>query len=227
MLKNIRNNWCTEKSQKLKYFDIEKNTTAIACWRDLVAPYKKESEGIVKQTTLSFSALYPTNFEKQKVSLALQVFNEKTVAALEIQGSMETARFIQLVLRMWKILNIKSPDKWYMPYDEDRKPFKNIDDQRLAFIKSMATMFKSMDTYSASTKTREMGLTTDTSNALYITLNGIINLIPILLTKMRYILTAEFQSDRIEGEFGIYRQLSGGNFHIPCSRFSIVLICKS
>ena len=31
---------------------------------------------------------------------------------------------------------------------------------------------------------------------------------------MSYVLTAELQSDRLEGEFGIYRQLSGGNFHI-------------
>ena len=78
----------------------------------------------------------------------------------------------------------------------------------------MATMFKGMDTYSASTNIRKLGLTTDTSDALHVTLNGIICLIPILLTKMKYVLTAEFQSDRIEAEFGIYRQLSGGNFHI-------------
>ena len=31
---------------------------------------------------------------------------------------------------------------------------------------------------------------------------------------MKYVLTAEFQSDRIEAEFGINGQLSGGNFHI-------------
>ena len=61
-----------------------------------------ESEGVVKETTLSFAALYPTNFEKQKVSLALQMFNEKRVTALELQDSKETARFVQLVLRMWK-----------------------------------------------------------------------------------------------------------------------------
>ena len=64
-----------------------------------------------------------------------------------------------------------------------------------------------MYTYSASTKTRKLGLTTDTSDALHVTLDGIISLIPILLTKMKYVLTAEFQSDRIEAEFGIYRQI--------------------
>ena len=31
---------------------------------------------------------------------------------------------------------------------------------------------------------------------------------------MNYVLTNEFLSDRIEAEFGIWRQLSGGNYHI-------------
>ena len=125
------------------------------------------------------SALYPTNIEKQKVSLALQIFNEKTVTALELQDSKETARFVQLVLRMWKCLNIKSPVTGFKLYDEDRKPFVDRG-SKVDALKSMATMFKAIDTYSASTKTRQMGLTSDTSNALHITLNGIINLITLM-----------------------------------------------
>ena len=99
LLKNIRNNWCTEKSQRFTYFDAENNCTGIASWWDLISIYQRESEGVVKETTLSCAALYPTNFEKQKVSLALQVFNEKTVTALKTQDSKETARFVQLVLK--------------------------------------------------------------------------------------------------------------------------------
>ena len=71
LLKNIRNNWCTEKCKKLKFFDKENNTTCVASWSDLVDVFKKESEGIVTVTTMSYAALYPTNFDKQKVSLAL------------------------------------------------------------------------------------------------------------------------------------------------------------
>ena len=41
----------------------------------------------------------------------------------------------------------------------------------------METMFKTMDTYSPSTKARVKGLTTDTSNALHITLTGIANIL--------------------------------------------------
>lgn len=43
----------------------------------------------------------PTNFSKQKVTLAVYLFNE-IIAALNLQSSAETARFITLVLRMLK-----------------------------------------------------------------------------------------------------------------------------
>ena len=97
-------------------------------------------------------------------------------------------------------------------------PYRSETDPRLAFLKAMAVMFKTMDAYSSSTKTRVKGLTTDTSNALHVTLNGIVNIVPILLRKMSYVLTADFQSDRLEGEFGIFRQMSGGNFHISVTQ---------
>ena len=54
-----------------------------------------------------------------------------------------------------------------------------------------------------------LGLAKNTNNALHITLNGIVKLIRLLLTKIKHVLTVEFHSDRIEGEFGIYQQLSG------------------
>ena len=62
LLKNIRNNWCTEKIQKLKYWDPE---SGIPCWSDLVKIYKDESQGVLKKITLTFPALFPTNFEKR------------------------------------------------------------------------------------------------------------------------------------------------------------------
>ena len=58
-----------------------------------------------------------------------------------------------------------------------------------------------------------MGLTY-TSNLLHITLNGIIRLIAFLLMKINLALTVGFQSDRFEGEVGLYPQLSRGNYHI-------------
>ena len=60
-----------------------------------------------------------------------------------------------------------------------------------------------------------MCLTEDTSYALHLTLKGIVALIKLLLTKgFTYVLPGIFQSDRLEGEFGIYRQSAGGNYYI-------------
>ena len=62
---------------------------------------------------------------------------------------------------------------------------------------------------------RVMCLTTDTSNALHLTLNGLISLIKLLLrNRFSYVLPGNFQSDRLEGEFGIYRQSAGGCYYI-------------
>ena len=58
-------------------------------------------------------------------------------------------------------------------------------------------------------------LTVDTSNALFITLTGISGLIKLLLSKgFNYVLPGTFQSDRLEGEFGVFRQSAGGCYYI-------------
>ena len=67
---------------------------------------------------------------------------------------------------------------------------------------------------------RVRGLTGDTSNALHVTLLGLVDLIKVLLDKHKYsyVLPGKFSSDRIEGEFGICRQSSGGNYLISAEQ---------
>ena len=58
-------------------------------------------------------------------------------------------------------------------------------------------------------------LTLDTSEPLVLTLQGIVSLTKVLLAQgLAYFMLGQMQSDRIEGEFGIYRQSAGGNYHI-------------
>ena len=101
-----------------------------------------------------------------------------------------------------------------MLFVEDSKSFTKASNRILPYSKSLAAMFESMYTYSVSSKTRVLRLTTYTNNALDITLNRTITLIVLLLAKIKYVLTAEFQSDRTEGKLGIYRQMGWGNYHI-------------
>ena len=71
-----------------------------------------------------------------------------------------------------------------------------------------------MDTYSASSQVRIMGLTTDTSNALHVTLNGLVSLVSqTLLAKMT--LCSDGRSSKateLKLNLGLYRQQRGGGF---------------
>ena len=65
--KNVRNNWVTEPSQTLEFVEPITQKVHQAKWKDLVKIYNDECKSIIKETKLSYAALYPTNFEKQKV----------------------------------------------------------------------------------------------------------------------------------------------------------------
>ena len=62
---------------------------------------------------ISEEAVYPKPIERQKVSHCIQIFNEKTVAALavhpDLDDSHETATFISMILEFWNIVNVHSP----------------------------------------------------------------------------------------------------------------------
>ena len=58
-------------------------------------------------------------------------------------------------------------------------------------------------------------LTADTTNTWHITLVGMVELTRELLRLgASYVLLGKLQSDRLEGEFGIYRETSGGDYLI-------------
>ena len=217
LFKNIRNNWITEKTQTLTFFDIDTNEEVFAYWKDLINIYKSEEISDLKLTKLDYRTLYPNNFEKQKVSLVYNVFNEKTCIALEQQKKTGTENFVKNVTRLWHMLNIRSTSIGHRLNDVDRLPFTDPKDERFYFILKMATIFKQMD--NSVRGQRIKGLTSETSNAFHQTLVGIVDLIKTLLSQgHQYVLPGKISSDRTEGEFGIYRQSSGGNFLISAEQ---------
>jgi len=102
-------------------------------WSDVVCVYEKEVNHIVKRTTLTQNAVYPNNVAKQNVSLVLQVFNDKTVSALQQDGHLQTAEFIAMIIKLWNILNVKTPTAHIRLNDPDRSPFVQ-NDSRITFI---------------------------------------------------------------------------------------------
>lgn len=106
LFKSVRNNWETEKSQKISI--VYKGKTITGDWSDVIKVYEKEKLNIVRRTPLTYSTCYPNNMEKQKVSLMLNVFNERTIAALKEDGHNGTAEFVSLFTKMWHIVNTKT-----------------------------------------------------------------------------------------------------------------------
>ena len=83
LLKNIRNNWVTEKMQKLKFYDFDNNNIeVVARWGDVIDVYHDENKSLIKNTKLDHQSLWPNNFEKQKVKLVLNVFDDKVATRL-------------------------------------------------------------------------------------------------------------------------------------------------
>ena len=124
-------------------------------------------------------------------------------------------RFVRCVTRMWNILNIKSTDIGFRLNDPDREKITDPNDPRPDFLLKMATMFKEMD--NSIRGQRVEGLTGETANALHQTLVGFVDLIKTL-HDYKYVLPGKISSDRIEGEFGISRQSSGGNYLISAEQ---------
>ena len=216
LYKSIRNNWLSEKTKSLTFRDPVTQRSITGKWADLVDLYKKESESGISMTKLNYQTLYPDNFDKQKVPLVQNIFNEKTIAALEMHGCNETSIFLSRVTRMWNILNVKSPVIGKHLNDPDRYTISDTNDTRLQYLIDIADAFAEMNPRTLPNGIRVKMLTVDTSEALSMTLRGIVSITRVILGQnlLSFVMLGQFQSDRIEGEFGIYRQSAGGNYHI-------------
>ena len=65
-----------------------------------------------KYKNLNHATLYPNNFEKKNVTIALNIFNEKTAAFLDLKGYNDTAIFVKAITFLWDCINVKSKDAW-------------------------------------------------------------------------------------------------------------------
>ena len=164
------------KTKSLRFRDPESSVSATAKWSDLVDLYKKLSESGINMTKLNYQTLYPDRFEKQKVMLVVNIFNEKTVAALIHNEFNDTAVFVPQVSRMWNILNIKSPKATVRLNDPDWQTFTDKNNAPLQFLLSMANSFSEINSRSIPDGMRKQMLSIDTSEGLFNSKgNGVLN----------------------------------------------------
>ena len=92
----MRNNWISEKTKEIN-IELDGNEVVTGKWSDVIELYKKESGNIVRRRKLCHEACFPSSFDLQKVALALNVFNDKTVAALTEDSKTNTAKFVSII----------------------------------------------------------------------------------------------------------------------------------
>lgn len=184
-------------------------------------PSQQECDQLLKYGYgLSRKALYPSNLERQDVKLALQIFNDYLPEALRALGAKHnlfsfeaTATFIDIVLKWWKIVNVKTPWKGERLRDQFQQPVLSIDnDPKIAFLHMF---LKWLDEWK--NKGFDKGtLTKETHAALEHTTYALIELARYSFEElgMSYVLFGKIQTDCLEDRFGKYRQLAGAQYHI-------------
>ncbi|GFO25576.1 developmentally-regulated GTP-binding protein 2 [Plakobranchus ocellatus] len=182
-----------------------------------------EAKTITKLSKLTSSSVSPSNLERQKVALALNVFSDQTASALQNSEAKKdawemTAMFILKVVKLWKVLNCKSMNERARLKDEYRVAIdSNEENKGVGVLKEWADYAKSM----TSTKGhgRKHCLTTDTRSALHHTCCTLLNASKFLLstnTSVRhdFVPLGFFQQDDLEAHFSHFRMAAGCNFYI-------------
>ena len=224
LIKNIRNNLLSAKrfffpSFKFDgFYDPVSVDAGEISWRLLHDTYEKDlPANLRKSPKLNPKTLHPGN-NKQNVPLALNIFDESTVAGIlsYFPGESAAAGFLKLINKWWTISNSK-----FMINTNNRLGNAAIrGDNKSAFLRSFANWLEKWRDMQIS-GCGKFTLTAHTFNALIVTLRGTAALLEDLFEDKEYkfVLTARLQTDPLERNFGKTRQMSGGRFLISLREF--------
>jgi hypothetical protein len=223
LLKCIRDDWLSQSDvdNTLIFPNFTEDGTCQASLSLLRQLYDSEKDCSVKQApALTYSALNPTNIERQNVKLALKIFDEKNIPALENFGSQSdadvkgTVRFIQIIGSLWKIFNVKAMDKGRHKRDSFSNPIKAVDCEQIKFLKNIQKWLE--DWEALNQKSRQGRLSDETMFALKHTAVTLVELVVYLFNDLHLssILFGKFETESLEYRFCLYRRLSGTNYHV-------------
>ncbi|XP_072145131.1 uncharacterized protein [Dermacentor andersoni] len=222
LLDYISNNWLNQRNSGkcMLYPDPSSNDPKPpilpASFKSLSDLHNAEQNNILKLVpTLSLKALNPSSIERQNFKLALRIFNESTVAALQcsiVQHAKGKADFINTILTWWRIANVKTPRKGQRLRDEMQYPIVSTTRPQLEFLRKITEWLD----YWASLKPDAGHLTKETQLAFGHTSHALHDICVYCLEELgfQYVLLGKFQTDGLEDRFGKYRQLSGAQYHI-------------
>jgi len=114
LFKCIRNNWINQRNPAQTFIiPSSDNVNVGECisFKQIVDLYNSESASIVKLAPqLSQKVLFPSNFDRQNVQYAVNLFNEKNIAALSTTGfgTVGLVNFMKRITSWWNIVNVKT-----------------------------------------------------------------------------------------------------------------------
>lgn len=234
LLKCIRNNWLNQKnSHTCMYFpvfeesmvDKTNNKLQAASLFTLRKIHQIESNEITKYChTLTAKALSPTNIERQNVQLVVQIFNRSVIEGLKVVGPVydllnyeSTAQYINVICTWWEIMNVGSLYKGERKKNVYQEPLTNSpNDEKIKFLNKFLDWLERWSCVDSDTGR----LSKETHLALRQTTYALIEIVNYCTEKLNlnYVLTAKFQTDCLEGRFGLYRQIAGGHYNISVTQ---------
>ena len=159
-------------------------------------------------------ACWPTYFERQNVHLALRIFCESTSSAIKIQNlsprqifHTHTSDFIDVINQLWKLFNINRPNKNIRLNDDISEKFY-YNDVHFGFLAKVVDWLD----YWKSLPEKDSKLSAQTFTSMKhsrLALQRIVNY-PI----KEYGFTYFLQTYALEHHLGLYRMMSGVNYHI-------------
>lgn len=230
LFKSVRNNWLNQANDEQSFiFPYIEDPKLILCanLKDLKDLHFSEETSIVKLApSLSKKVLFPSSIERQNVSLAVRLFDEKNIVALSTffkdQCIVGSAEFIKIILSWWKIVNVGSPETGHHLRDPLRKPIRSSEDENVKFLKAFVQFLQLWQNLSVKTSPKHTGkLTNDTFFSLKHTTEAYIILVAYVFETFKdckYLLLRKFQTDPLEARFGRYRQMSGSCYHVSVSQ---------
>ena len=188
--------------------------------QDIRLLYKKEQSSLIKQAhRLTSKACWQTILERQNVNLALKIFDTSTYAALAIfntthsSSQSQTPEFLDIIIKVWKIST--TTHKHIRLNDGFSKPLEH-NDERFTFLKLIANW---LDCWRYR-QGKHGKLSPQTSTSFSHKCFALIEIVNHLTQNcgFDYVLTSRLQNDPIEHHFGLYRMMSGAQYHISYSQ---------
>ncbi|EFA11970.1 Transposable element P transposase-like Protein [Tribolium castaneum] len=173
--------------------------------------------------------MYPSNLEKMKIYLAIQIFFPSVTASIQyladhggqeyphFKDSKATVTYMENIFKFFKIHDVSNRVQHIHQRDVNSAPYTSENDVRLHWLKEEFPQYIK-DIQSCSAEKRLKGLSKETADALIFTSNSSYLCISYLLKDLNfyYVLTRRFSSDPVESIFAHVRLRGGSNDLTDC-----------